>query len=82
MMTQGEGGPKDDEAAVQRFRQASSMGYKRGTYNLAIMYDKGAGVPRDIEKAKQLYKQAGTPEAQTRLEQLNAPVGPGGFRKK
>jgi TPR repeat protein len=67
---EGEGTPRDLDAAFTWFRKASEQGDELSQNNLAHMYHKGEGVPRDLDQALLWYKKSaeqGFPQAQYAL---------------
>jgi uncharacterized protein len=51
MYANGDGVPKDFDAAVKRFRKAAEQGHAVAEFNLGVCYDEGWGVVKDRQEA-------------------------------
>jgi predicted aspartyl protease len=69
----GDGVPKDAEAAARWYLKAAEQGYADAQYSLGWMYDAGEGVPKNAALAAQWYRRAadqGNADAQFSLASM------------
>jgi len=58
MVRNGEGGPRDPEAAVRWLERAAEHGSAEAMFHLGNIFAEGEGAPRDLARARAWYERA------------------------
>jgi hypothetical protein len=58
MYGNGQGVPRDDEAAVKWYRRAAEQGNDRAQYSLGLMCINGQGIQQDYKEAMKWFRKA------------------------